>query len=160
MKTAMKTAMMTSISEVLETMFFLSLEMNDQITLESSGLLDAGKNSACRIEFKGSFSGSFFLLVPEKLLLNMAVSFMGLTEDEITDEHTFGTIKEAINMLAGSTFTSYDDAIEFQLTIPEIIDNSKVISSGKGDGEEEVVVIAETTEGYLIFKAVIESKNG
>ncbi len=156
MKKAVKTAMMTSISEVIETMFFLSLEFNDQTTFEESGIL-SGKPCACKIGFEGGFSGCFFLLVPEKLLNYMAQSFMGLDKDDLKDEHINGTIKETINMLAGSTLSGYDDKVEFQLAIPEIVDSGKATDSGKEAGEEDIVVITETTEGYLAFKTVIKS---
>ncbi len=157
MKKALKTAMMASISEVLETMFFMSLEFNEQTTLEASGLLDVDKTIACRIKFKGGFSGYFILFVPGKLLFNLAESFMGQDRDDITDEHINGTIKEAINMLAGSTFASFNDKIDFQLTIPEIIDISKATGLGKKPDEEEIVVVTETTEGSLALKVVIEN---
>jgi len=149
--------METSISEVFETMFFLPLEMNDQISLEASGLMNTGQTIACRIDFTGSFSGYFILFIPEKLGFHLAVSFMGAEEEEITDMHISGTIKEAINMLAGSTFTSFDNTIEFQLTIPETTDvNQETVPGGMVE-EREIVVIAETAKGYLALKAVIES---
>ncbi len=68
MKTALKTAMTASISNVLETMFFMSLEFNDQTILEAGDIPGEDKTISCRIGFKGKFSGYFILLVPEKLL--------------------------------------------------------------------------------------------
>ncbi len=155
MKTALKTAMMASISEVLETMFFLSLEFNDQTTLEDSGVLDADKPLACQIGFEGNFSGYFILLVPNKLLNYMTVSFMGMEEDELIDEYINGTIKETINMLAGSTFSNFDDTAEFQLNIPKIVDIDKAITLDKD--QEEITVIVETTEGHLALKTVFST---
>lgn len=40
---------------------------------------------------------------------------MGLNPDNITPENTFGTIKEALNIMAGGTLSGLDDTIEFQL---------------------------------------------
>ncbi len=157
MKKALKTAMTASISEVFETMFFMSLEINDQTTLEASGILSTEKTMTCWIGFKGIFSGCFILIIPERLLFDLAESFMGQDRGDITDEHISGTIKEALNMLAGSSLSGFNDKIEFQLTIPEMIDISKATDLGKGSEEEEIVVVTETTEGNLALKAVIES---
>ena len=82
---------------------------------------------------------------------------MGLDRNDITDEHSGGIIKETINMLAGSTLSNFDDKTVFQLTIPELIDTGKAADSVKGEGEEEIVVVAETIEGCLALKAVVES---
>ena len=157
MKTAMTTAMTTSISEVLETMFYMSLEFNNKNTLEEDIIKDAKKTIACWISFKGKFSGCFILFIPEKLLFDMTESFMRLDRDDITNEHSSGIIKETINMLAGSTLSNFDDKIVFQLSIPEIIDTAKAVGSGKGEGEEEIVVVTDTMEGCLALKAVVES---
>ncbi len=157
MKKALKTAMMVSISEVFETMFFLTLEENEQLTLKGSDLLNPDTTITTRIDFKGSFSGYFIFFIPEKLLTYLAICFMGLEEEELTDEHTHGTIKEALNMLAGSALSSYDEKIEFHLTIPEILDINKAIELEKGSDEEEIVVVMETNEGYLALKSVFKN---
>jgi chemotaxis protein CheY-P-specific phosphatase CheC len=156
MKTALKTAMMTSISEVIETMFFMSLEFSDNASIETDVIKDTENNIACRIDFSGKFSGYFIFIMPEKLILEMTESFMGLDRNDITEEHSSGTIKEAINMLAGSSLSAFDSTIVFDLSIPEIVDTSEVVSSGKGS-EEEITVVTETMEGCMALKAVIES---
>ena len=102
MKTALKTAMTTSISEVLETMFFMSLEFSEDGSIENDVIKDSEKTIACRISFSGKFNGYFMFLVPEKVILEMTKNFMGMDKDDITEEQSGGTIKEAINMLAGS----------------------------------------------------------
>jgi len=158
MKEAMKTAMTTSISEVLETMFYMSLEFSDQATLEEDVMKDTVNTTACKIDFKGRISGYFVLFIPDKLLLDMTENFMGLDKEDITDEHSSGTLKEAINMLAGSALSGFDDKVVFQLSIPEIIDIGNATSAGKGKSEEEIVIVTETIEGYLAIKAVIESE--
>lgn len=157
MKTTLKTAMMASISEVLDTMFFLPLEFSDPASPETDGVFGEDKTVACRIGFQGRFSGYFTLFVPENMLVTLTENFMGLNPDNITPEHTFGTIKEALNIMAGGTLSGFDDTIEFQLTIPEIIHNK--IAFKKGTDEKEIVVITKTTEGSLVLRAVITSGN-
>jgi hypothetical protein len=170
MKTTLKTAMMASISEVLDTMFFLPVEFSDPAGTETDGIVDEDKTIACRIGFQGRFSGYFTLFVPENMLFTLTENFMGLNPDHITSEHTFGTVKEALNIMAGGTLSGFDDTIEFQLTIPEIIESQQAIieiidmnnkiSVGKREDEKELVVKTKTTEGSLVLRAVITSGNG
>jgi CheY-specific phosphatase CheX len=94
--------------------------------------------------------------VPDKLILEMTVNFMGLDRNDITEEHSSGTIKEAINMLAGSTLSAFDDTVVFDLSIPKIVDSFEVSAPDKGP-EEEITVVTETMEGCMALKAVIES---
>ncbi len=156
MTTTLKTAMTDAISEVLETMFFLSQEFYDQ-TIEESGILDQGKIVSSRLFYEGGgMSGCFMLIVPEELLFDMAENFMGQDREEIAQEHLNGTLTEIINMFAGNCFSHYDDQTEFQLKIPEIIDNELIISTNLQDGEEEITIITETTEGFLAVKAIVK----
>ena len=156
MKKNLKTAMMASISNVLETMFFMPLEFDEQVDLEAVGLLGEGKTKVCRLNFKGRFSGYFILFVPEGLLFTFTENFMGMEKDEITKDHINGTLKELLNMVAGDTFTNFDDTLDFQLGIPEQIVFDSIPESGITEGEDEIVTIIETTEGYLAIKIVLD----
>ena len=156
MKTALKTAMASSISEVLETMFFMFLDFSDNASIEKDVMGDGNKVVACKINFEGKYSGNFIFLVPENILLEMTESFMGLDRSEISEEESKGTIKEAINMLAGATLSSFDNSLVFNLSIPEIVDAQEAIASLK-EKEDEINVVTNTAEGYIALKAVVES---
>lgn len=109
-----------SIFEVMETMFFLTLEEqagNGQVNPPAGkGVL---KTSA--ITFSGAFSGTIFLSIPCPLLKNMTENFLGQDIDTLTDAHVDGTLKEALNMIAGSALTRVDNTAYMGLGIPEIV---------------------------------------
>jgi len=156
MKTALKTAMATSISEVLETMFFMSLDFGNNASIETDVVGDSDKVVACKITFKGEFSGHFVFLVPENTLLEMTENFMGLDSGDISKEETEGTAKEAINMLAGATLSSFDSGLVFNLSMPEILDSKEATASAK-ESEDEIIVVTNTAGGYIALKAIVES---
>ena len=150
----LKTSMKASISEILEKMFYISYQFDDTLDLETSGIMSSDKTLSCRLNFKGPFSGHFILLVPQKLLFNLTERFMGLGPDEINEHHLDGTIKELINMMAGSTFANYDEEAEFHLAIPEFIEPNKIPESGKNPDKKEYFVLTETIQGYLALKLI------
>ncbi len=155
MEKELKKAMMTSISEVMETMFFMSLEINANSSLKDSGLFDGGQLLfVSGIEFAGPFTGSLKLVVPETILQDMAQDFMGLNQDEITDEHLNGTIQELTNMIAGSTFSAYDDQAVFKLGIPHMIDQKDV--PGMAEIKDENSILVETPDGFLALQVLVK----
>jgi len=110
----------SSIFEVMETMFFLTLE---EETGNGAADLSAvrGELKTSAITFSGAFSGTIFLSIPCPLLKNMTEDFLGQDIDTLTDEHVDGTLKEALNMIAGSALTRVDNTAYMGLGIPEII---------------------------------------
>ena len=151
----LKAAMMTSISNVLETMFFMSIDFDVPLTKNPDDALRNEAATACRLGFSGPLSGCFFLVIPETLLLDMAVNFMGLEPDEIGAPQLEGTIKELVNMIAGNTFSTLNNQVEFQLALPELI-NAREVSFEKA--ENEIELLTETTSGCLAVKVVLHDK--
>lgn len=125
MKTQLMTEMMTSISEVMETMFFLPVEFGQTAALSRSGL-DAQDIMACRLSFSGDISGHVILAAPETLVLEMAENFMGEPQDQLTPEHLSGTLKELLNMVCGNALRNTQTKTPFALGIPEIVGLSKM----------------------------------
>lgn len=151
----LKAAMMASISEVLETMFYMSLDFDDQKTLKNMDIIQNGVNMACRLDFTGPFSGCFLLIIPEKLLIEMSQNFMGIEEADIQQQQLEGTIKELTNMIAGNTFSTLNDQIEFKLSIPAMVDIQTLSSQYMTNSEKEVEIITETTGGFLAVKTIL-----
>ena len=116
----LKKTMRTSISEVLEKMFFLPLDFSEA---ETPGELwedpGAAELMAVRLSFGGPFSGTLIFLIPRKLGVDMTADFMGIDRDAVPAEHVDQTAKEILNMIAGSTFGLLDDQAVFELGIPE-----------------------------------------
>jgi CheY-specific phosphatase CheX len=150
MKGALKAAMTTSISEVLETMFFMTIEATEDSAW--ADLTDAScgeKLFASKIDFQGPLSGSFFLMVPENILSAMTEMFMGMEAGEVTETHLSGTISEAINMIAGNTFSKLDDQAVFNLEIPEFVETASLPSIVQPLDKEAIFFRIETPGGNL-----------
>ncbi|MCP3875742.1 MAG: chemotaxis protein CheX [Desulfobacteraceae bacterium] len=135
-KTLMK-AMMTSISEVMETMFFLPVEFDGESTLIECGLSKKNK-IICQLAFTGDTSGSLAIVAPKGLVAEMAENFIGEAKEMLTDEHISGTLTEMLNMVCGNALSKTESNVPFELSIPKIIDESAI-------QENEKLTIIETT---------------
>jgi CheY-specific phosphatase CheX len=154
MKEALKTAMMTSISEVLETMFFMTIEPSEvDEWADSVDETSEEKHFASRIEFSGPLSGYFVLSIPESILSTMAEMFMGVDADEVTETQCTGIISEAINMIAGNTFSKLDDQAVFNLDIPTLVDASALPGSEGEPEKENLYYRIESPGGCLGLQA-------
>ncbi|MCM2284085.1 MAG: chemotaxis protein CheX [Desulfobacula sp.] len=120
MKTIM-TAMKTSISEVMETMFFLPVEFVDEPALKQIKALKGKKGKACRLDFSGDCSGSVILLTPRQLLMEMAENFMGESGESMKEDLLDGTLAEAVNMMAGNALRKIKTKVPFELSIPKLV---------------------------------------
>ena len=111
-----------SVFKVMKTMFFLTVEVEK----ESMPLLQTQPVTigikASSITFSGSFSGSIFLEIPLNLLKTMTENILdqdGLTNP--SEEYMEGTLKEALNMIAGDALTQINAATQMGLGLPEIV---------------------------------------
>ena len=136
------TAMKTSISEVMETMFYLPVEFGEETTLDQCGMADNRPNMACQLEFSGDFSGCITLLIPEDLLSEMTQSFMGESSENLENEHLSGTLTETLNMICGNTLSKVDSKIPFELDIPKIMEESKI-------PETQIFTIVKTPQSMM-----------
>ena len=148
----MKTAMKNSISEVLETMFFLSLDFfhNDADIRE---LWTMGKDQivAAKLNFSGPLSGYAIFCIPKKSALSITADFMGKDEQEISDDQINGTVKEIINMIIGNTFSMYDPYVVFDLGVPELVAFNDFLKE-LSDFEKRFSIVIKTLENYLAFQ--------
>ncbi|MDX9785516.1 MAG: chemotaxis protein CheX [Desulfobacterales bacterium] len=152
MKEALKKAMTTSISEVLETMFFMTIDVNENAATEAFLGKPGEHPFASRIYFQGKLSGYFLLMIPEEILRVMTETFMGVDAADVTVTHLNGTIQEAINMIAGNTFSTFDNTAVFDLGIPELIDFNLIPSRCPKETPEDHFLLVETFAGNLGLK--------
>jgi CheY-specific phosphatase CheX len=152
MKEALIAAMTSSISEVLETMFFMTIDVNESAGLDGFLQEPGDKPFVSKIIFSGHISGFFLLMIPENILRSMTETFMGLDPAEVTQTHLNGTVQEAINMIAGNTFSTLDNTEVFNLGIPELTDMNAVTEKCPEDAPEEHLLLVETFEGNLGLK--------
>ena len=141
MKKILMETMMTSISEVMETMFFLPVEFDGETTLSGCGL-NKEKSLACRLTFNGDVSGDLAILAPENLVAEMAENFMGERREHLTEEQFSGTLTEMLNMVCGNALSKIDTKVPFELGIPEVIEESEI-------SKNEIFTIVETTTSKM-----------
>ena len=153
----MTTAMKNSISEVLETMFFLSLDFfhNDA---DIRDLWTMGKDQivAAKLSFSGPLSGYAIFCIPKISAVSITADFMGKDEEEISDDQSNGTVKEIINMIIGNTFSRYDPDVVFDLGVPELVAFNDFLEE-VSDSEKRFSVVIETLENHLAFQMNIKN---
>jgi len=137
------TTMMTSTSEVMETMFYLPIEFKEEpVTLIQGGMETLKPHMACQLKFTGDVSGCVTLLIPKNLLAQMTEDFMGEPLENLEEEHLSGTLTEILNMICGNTLSKIGAKTPFELDIPKVIDESNI-------PESQLFNIIETTESLM-----------
>ena len=151
----LKEAMKDSISEILETMFFMPIEFSDKTDLAQ--IKDSGKLPllSARLDYQGAISGSFFVLAPKPLVEELAANLLGLEKEEVSTEHAEATLKELLNMVAGKTFSLYDSQLVFDLSVPEMIEAEAIMRSAGEESDQAVTLIARTVNDNLCFRTII-----
>lgn len=142
-----------SIFEVMETMFYMTLEADARPVSNVLDLFDTKKINICRISFSGNYSGAFSLAVESDLLEMMTNNFMGEDLDSLPDEATDGTLKEALNMIAGNTLTKIDKHFYMGLGIPERIKVSDIDPDGTS-------LAFKTADGPMAAIVSLNGSNG
>ena len=146
-------AMKNSISEVLETMFFLPVQFSDTVNTEDLWNPEGIQISATKLDFSGPFSGSFILFLPEEFALSLTADFLGKAKEKVSQDNVGETSKEVINMIAGTTFANLDDQAVFDLNIPEnvLFDQAVHFSGTEDDFYMQII----TLDNHFILKVVI-----
>lgn len=152
-RTALIRAMKNSISEVLETMFFLPVEVSDTVNEEKLRKLEGIQISATKLDFNGPFSGSFVLFIPHEFAVSLTADFLGKDREKVSQDNVIETSKEAINMIAGSTFANLDDQAVFDLNIPENIHYAQ--AENFSGTEDDICLQINSLDNYFVLKMVI-----
>jgi CheY-specific phosphatase CheX len=144
-----------SISEVLETMFFLPIDSADIVdTVAFDDAIEADMELV-EVRFSGIFSGTFLLVIPDELALFLTASFLGSIEEQVLPIHILETKKEMANMIAGNTFTHFNDQVEFDLFIPAIVKARDTLD--RADQGEEIIYRIHTLEKSLLIRVSLEN---
>ncbi len=153
-KQALTTALTTSISEVMETMFFLPVDFPGTIPEGELWGPEKDEVMTARLEFDGPFSGTCLFLVPKKAAASIAADFMGMDEETVSTDQVRETVMEIINMIVGSTLSCYNRQAVFNLKIPELVEpggQDEVVV----DSENRIFIVIDTLENHLAFKMII-----
>ena len=151
---AMISAMKTSISEVLETMFFLPIDFSDATGMSDLWNAPDEDLAVARINFSGPLSGHFIFVVPFGLALSTTAAFLGEDEESVSRDHAHDTVKEIANMVAGNTFSHYDNQAVFDLGIPELLPFTELDQKRAASGDQ-IFIGCDTLDNRLAFQMVI-----
>jgi CheY-specific phosphatase CheX len=156
-KQSLVASMKTSISEVMETMFFLPLEFEDGKDINDIIHGADGGTLACKLAFSGPFSGLTCFLIPGKVAQRLTADFLGEETDRVTEEHMVGTVKEILNMITGKAFSLYDNQTVFKLGIPEIMPSERWAYLVTTHVKEAMKFYVNTADGDLGLMMIIFS---
>lgn len=145
MKRVLMTAMTNSISEVLETMFFMPVEIGPEAILNDSGI-DLNNALACRLNFTGDLCGNIVVISPEALAAELAANFLGQSQDELTWEHQFGTLSEMLNMVCGNALKNVTCRRPYKIDIPAQITRTDL----NGDATCTLIKTMDSQLGVLL----------
>jgi len=151
----LREAMKDSISEILETMFFMPIEFPeaDELT-QIKGPAQAPFLSA-KLAYQGPLSGTFFVLAPKPLVEELAANLLGLEKEEVGSEDVEATLKELLNMVAGKTFGLYDSQLVFHLGVPELIEPEPMMRWIGENMNEALTINARTVNNTLYFRITV-----
>ncbi len=154
-KQVLMTAMTTSISEVMETMFFLPIDFPDINPEEKQWDRETGAVMATKLDFTGPFSGYGLFYIPREAAESISADFLGMNEETVSVDQVRETVMEIINMIVGSTLSCYDQKAVFNLTIPTLVGPDDQ-GEERVDSENKISIIIDTLEHHLAFMMVID----
>ncbi|WP_035238504.1 chemotaxis protein CheX [Desulfobacter vibrioformis] len=151
MKKVLMTAMTNSISEVMEIMFFMPVEIGPETILNDSGI-NRNNALACRLNFTGDITGNIDLISPEPLVAELASNFLGETKGELTWEQQFGTLSEMLNMVCGNALKNVKCKLPYHLGIPQMITSTDL------DGTAKCTLIETMDSKMALLLSMIKSE--
>lgn len=107
----------SAVSEILETMFFSA-------PLGSCDFDSGDAKFEARVAFSGEFSGILGVCISEASARGLAASFLGESEESITETQVAQVVCELANMLCGWIVSKPESQGYFVLDSPELIDSS------------------------------------
>ena len=106
-----------AVQEVLETMFFLSVE-------GSAAWDEAAESLHVTVDFHGPVEGRMDLAIYCALAAPLAASFAGREESEMGPDETGEVLCEMANMLCGSLLSRLETDALFSLSPPRMVEES------------------------------------
>jgi CheY-specific phosphatase CheX len=149
MKETMMLNMKQAISNVLELMFFQSVQFSDDDSLLNEWMPQDQPHIVATLGFTGPVSGTYYLMVPVDMAKEITANFLGLDVEMISEPQERDTVKEALNMIGGHMLSLVEKHEGFQLGIPEIIPEPQ-IDMNVYRGKIENVILIETEDSHLL----------
>jgi chemotaxis protein CheY-P-specific phosphatase CheC len=150
------TMMKTSISEVFETAFFETVEIQPA---GQDGFMAAFGDQVLTgavLRFTKGLEGAVYVIAPDRWVSRMTADFLGIDPEHVTEDQKADTIKEATNMMAGHMFSQFDRDARIQLGIPELIQPSPLLLPDIERIRETMVWVTTDTD-KLAVAIILES---
>ena len=130
----MRQSLVSVMSKIFATMFFLDIEPQEtgKIQGSSAALLphppgvegQSGGFMRSSIRFEGPCSGMISLIFPAALAQLMAKNFLGLGEEEASESQTRDMAGELANIISGNLLAALDQKESYSLSLPRIEPNA------------------------------------
>ena len=146
---AMMEAMTTSISEVLETMFFMPVDVTSPEN-DGADLPPVAEGICAKLDFTGPAQGSVMLQVPAPLAIEISADFMGVDPALVTPQQRTETVAEMVNMLTGNTLSVYDPHAVFDLGVPFVLASDQNYSRALDQGSH-ICLILNTMDNRMVM---------
>jgi len=154
---ALKETTKISISEVLETMFFLPLEASESEGGGDLSQIPKDQLTGASLDFSGPIAGKVVFLIPIKLARSLTSDFLGQENADVASDEMEGTIKEVVNMIMGKALSLIDEKAIFKLGIPEISDISEEMDRFFSKEDNAFTLLFNAIEHQLAFRVIIGS---
>ena len=139
MKQIMTTNLKQAISNVLELMFFVSVQILEDEKPSEGNPFNGQACIGATLAFTGPLSGSYYLLIPQEMAREITANFLGLEEEEVSGDQEQDTVKEALNMIGGHMFSLTEEPDNFKLGIPAIIPQPEADSGVYSGGKQNTI---------------------
>jgi CheY-specific phosphatase CheX len=143
--------MTTSISEVFETAFFETVDIQPANERLSMADFKDQTLTGAFLGFSKGLEGTVYVIAPDRWVSRMTSDFLGIDPDQITDDQKADTLKEATNMIAGHMFSLFDKDGSIQLGIPELIRRSPLIAEDIDSIKGTMVWVTTDTEKLAVL---------
>ncbi len=130
-----------AISDVLETMFFQSVEIQERNSVINSWFEDDLPLLGASLDFHGPCDGVFYLVSPVEAIAEFTANFLGIENPGVSDAQKEDTLKEAVNMIAGHMFSLFDKEGAYRLEIPVLMEQPTLGDPGDtGSGTSHLLI--------------------
>jgi CheY-specific phosphatase CheX len=134
----LEASLLTSATDVLESMYFTSVMGASEVPL-------SGEGWAAGLEFKGELSGTFTLRMSMEAARLLAANFFGEEESDMTETAIGDMVGEMANMICGSVLSRMETESHFKLSHP-LVEVSSDLMQGMDSGVHQLL---ETDSGVL-----------
>jgi len=155
MSVEMMKAMRQAISDVMNKMFFLPVQVNEKGLALREWFPDKLPLAGATISLTGPLSGFSYLLVPAGVAREMTANFLGIPEKGINVKQEMDTVKEALNIIAGNMLAQLDKKGTFSIGIPQLIKESD-LSAGQLDGFNKGAILIETEHSHMAAGIIVK----